>query len=114
MAERQEHATPHVPELAAGWSTEEAWWRDNLRTRPYARADRDFEHYRGPLRYGHERAQEQDPGLGWSDVESDMRCGWEDSPFRGKDFSAWEEVKDAVRDAWERVRGTPRVPHSKR
>jgi hypothetical protein len=114
MADRPEHTTPHVPEVAAGWSTEEAWWRDNLRSRPYAKPDREFEHYRGALRYGWERAQQHESQLGWSDVESDMRYGWEDSPYRGKDFSAWDEVKDAVRDAWQRVRGEARVPHSKR
>jgi hypothetical protein len=114
MAERPEHATPHVPEVGGEWSTEEAWWRENLRSRPFARPDRDFEHYRGALRYGFERAREHPDTVGWGDVESDMMYGWKDSPLRGDDFSAWEEMKDAIRDAWQRVRGEPRVPHSKR
>jgi hypothetical protein len=114
MAESPERAAPHVPEVGGEWSSEEAWWRDNLRSRPWARRDRDFEHYHGALRYGWEQAQRHDPSLGWSDVESDMIYGWKDSPWRGREFSAWEEVKEAVRDAWQQVRGQPRVPHSKR
>ena len=113
MAEGQEHTT-HIPEVGGEWSTEEAWWRDNLRSRPYARPDRDFDHYQGALRYGWEQAHRHDQHRGWSDVESEMRYGWEGSPYRGKEFSAWDEVKDAVRDAWQRMRGEARVPHSKR
>jgi hypothetical protein len=94
-----------VPEAGAGWSSEEAWWRDHFRARPYARPDRDFEHYRHAYRHGWEAAQRGRNEPGWSDVESEMRYGWENRADRTPDWSAWEEIKDAARDAWERARG---------
>ena len=46
-------------------------------------------------------------GLGrrWDEAESDLRAGWERYEHRGERPSAWEEIKEAVRDAWERVTG---------
>ena len=39
----------------------------------------------------------------WGDVEPDLRTGWDKYQFRGN--STWENIKDAVRDAWHRVTG---------
>jgi hypothetical protein len=36
-------------------------------------------------------------------VEPDLERGWEKA--RGKSRSAWQEMKAAVRDAWDRVTG---------
>ena len=38
-----------------------------------------------------------------NDVESDLRMNWTSYEHRGS--SPWEQVKDAVRDAWDRVTG---------
>ena len=86
----------------ADWTVEERWWRDNYRSRPYARSDRDFDFYRGAYRYGYEGAA-RGSGNSWNDVESDMKKGWD--RYEGRGDSMWDDVKDAVRDAWDRVRG---------
>ena len=41
----------------------------------------------------------------WDDAEPDLRAGWERYQHRGEQPSAWEEIKEAVRDAWNRVTG---------
>ena len=82
------------------WGAEETYWQDTWHTRPYATADRDFDHYRPGYRYGFESAHEH-RGRQWDDVESDLRTGWDKYEHRG--HSTWENVKDAVRDAWHRV-----------
>jgi hypothetical protein len=84
------------------WTTEETYWRNNFASRPYARAERDFDFYRPGYRYGFESANRY-RGKQWNDVESDLRSGWGRYEHRGQ--STWENVKDAVRDAWNRVAG---------
>ncbi len=85
------------------WNTDERYWEQNYGSRPYARADRSFDHYRGAYRYGHESANRHS-GREWNDVEPDLRRGWDNYEHRGEHKSTWDEVKDAVKDAWHRVR----------
>jgi tRNA U38,U39,U40 pseudouridine synthase TruA len=85
------------------WDTEDSWWRQNFNARPYA-AGREYEHYRGAYRYGTESANHH-LGRKWDDVETDLRTGWDRYQHRGSASSTWEEIKDAVRDAWHRVTG---------
>ena len=87
---------------ARDWSSEEAYWRGNFTSRPYVTSDRDFEYYRPGYRFGFESANRH-RGREWSDVESDLRSGWDRYEHRGQ--STWENVKDAVKDAWHRVSG---------
>jgi hypothetical protein len=37
----------------------------------------------------------------WSEIESELAARWGECPYRGQ--STWEQVKDAVRDGWNRV-----------
>lgn len=97
-----ETSTGNARDYFADWNREEQWWRDNYQSRPYATADRDFEHYRGGYRYGVESAARH-AGKRWEDVEHDVRAGWDRFEQRGS--STWDDVKDAVRDAWDRVTG---------
>ena len=71
------------------WNTEERWWRDSWSTRPYVHADRGYDYYAPAYRYGTESAH-QHRGRGWDKVKAQSQARWED-------------VKDAVRDAWDRV-----------
>ena len=87
---------------ARDWSGEESYWRSNFSSRPYARADRGFDYYSPAYRYGYESAN-QYRGRQWNDVETDLRSGWDRYEHRGQ--STWENVKDAVKDAWHRVTG---------
>lgn len=85
------------------WTDEDAYWRSNFRGRPYASSsDRDYDFYEPAYRYGFESAQRFE-GRDWSDVEPEISSQWNTYKYRGA--SAWEQVKDAVRDAWDRVTG---------
>ena len=82
------------------WDTEESYWRDNWSARPYASADRGFDYYRPGYRYGFESANRY-RGREWDEIESDLRANWATYEHRGQ--SAWDHIKDAVRDGWNRV-----------
>ena len=84
-------------------TTEDAYWRENYKTRPYAASDANFtyeEDYRPAYRYGWE-SRSRYQGRRFEDVESDLGRDWE----RTKDRSrlSWERAKEATRDAWHRV-----------
>jgi hypothetical protein len=87
-------------QLGEDWRSEETYWRDNWQSRPYASADRGFEFYSPGYRYGYESAA-RNRGRPYSEVESDLRTGWDRYENRGK--ATWENIKDAVRDGWNRV-----------
>jgi hypothetical protein len=53
---------------------EDAYWRDNYRSRPYVRGE---------------------------DTSSDLERGWDKAKVKSK--LGWIEAKDAVRDGWNRV-----------
>lgn len=87
--------------MADMWTDEEQYWRTNFGTRPYA-SGRTFDTLSGGYRYGVEAANRY-PGKSWNDVEPNLRRDWDMYQYRGQ--SAWEDIKDAVRDAWDRVTG---------
>ena len=87
--------------MADLWDDEDLYWRGNYSTRPYA-ADRDYETLRPGYRYGYESAGRY-AGRNWTDVEKDLERDWDNYSHRGK--STWQQVKDAARDAWDRVTG---------
>jgi len=85
------------------WEDEDRYWRTNFSGRPYATSgDRDYDFYQPGYRYGFESAQRYE-GRDWNDVESDLSRSWNSYQYRGS--STWEQIKDAVRDAWDRVTG---------
>jgi hypothetical protein len=87
----------------SSWEDEDTYWRSNFRTRPYASdVERDYDYYRPGYRYGYEAAN-QYPNRTWTDVEADLSRDWSSYQHRGT--STWEQVKQAVRDAWDRVTG---------
>ena len=85
------------------WDDDDTYWRSNYRSRPYASsADRDYDFYQPGYRYGYEAANRY-RDRGWNDVESELSRDWNSYQYRGN--STWEQMKDAVRDAWDRVTG---------
>ena len=85
------------------WNAEDTYWRSNYRSRPYASSgSQDYNFFQPAYRYGYESAHRYS-GKSWNDVESDLRRNWDTYEHRGK--STWEQMKDAVRDAWDRVTG---------
>ena len=84
-----------------GWNNEDTYWRENYRTRPYASSGgRDYDYYQPGYRYGYDAANRY-RNRNWDDVESDLARDWNAYQYRGN--STWEQVKDAVRDAWNRM-----------
>jgi hypothetical protein len=85
-------------------TTEDAFWRENYKTRPYAATgDSSYtyeEDYRPAYRYGWE-SRSRYQGQKFEDVESDLGRDWD----RTKDKSrlGWDRAKEATRDAWHRV-----------
>jgi hypothetical protein len=82
------------------WGDEELYWRGEYARRPYVRADRGFAHYEPAFRYGVASASRL-RGRTWGDIESELARGWIGA--RGNSQTPWEEIKGAVRDAWDRV-----------
>lgn len=97
MAER--NRTPN-----SSWKDEERFWRENYNTRPYVQQGREFEEYRPGYQYGFESASRLE-GRSWNDSERELSEGWNGYEGRGDTDSTWENIKDSVRDAWNRVRG---------
>jgi len=102
MANNDNLDTGSYAAAGSDWAADENFWRTNYASRPYASSDRTFDFYRSAYRYGHDAGQ-QHRGRQWSEVEPDLRSGWQ--KFEAKGESAWESVKGAVRDAWDRVTG---------
>jgi hypothetical protein len=89
-------------EWKASWETEDNYWFENFTSRPYALGPDYYDRFRPAYRYGFEAAQHH-MGRGWEEAEPDLRQGWTSYEHQGQSPTAWEEIKDAVRDAWDRV-----------
>ena len=85
------------------WDQEDQWWQENFSSRPYA-AGYTYDEFRPAYRYGFESGR-HNMGRTWKDVEGDLRTGWDKFEHRSPGGSTWENIKDAVRDAWHRVTG---------
>ena len=88
----------------AAWETEDNYWFENFSSRPYALGPDYYDRFRPAYRYGFDSARH---GLGrsWDEAETDLRTGWERYEHRGEQPSTWDDIKAAVRDAWDRVTG---------
>ncbi|HSJ12782.1 MAG TPA: hypothetical protein VK939_00110 [Longimicrobiales bacterium] len=85
------------------WASEENYWRENYRTRPYTDETRGFDFYRPGYRYGYESAER----LGrrpWEEAEPELRRDWD--RYEGRGESTWDDIKDSVKDAWHRITGS--------
>jgi hypothetical protein len=100
--DRQEGAQSETSRRSVDWSGQDAYWRDNYGARPYTQADRGYEYYQPAYKYGHEAAFLYG-GRAWdTEIEHDLERGWDQA--RGESTCTWIEVRDAVRDAYERSR----------
>ena len=89
----------------AAWETEDNYWHENFTSRPYALGPDYYDRFRPGYRYGFESARHH-VGRQWEDAEPDLQAGWERYPHRGENPTAWDEIKAAVKDAWDRVVGS--------
>ena len=81
-------------------TVEDAYWRDNYKTRHYATAGTTYDTYRPAYQYGWESAGRY-RGRKFDDVEPELRKSWESNPSNAR--LQWEQAKQPVRDAWHRV-----------
>jgi hypothetical protein len=88
----------------AAWETEDNYWQENFSSRPYALGADYYDRFRPAYRYGFESARDS-LGRTWEEAEPDLRSGWERYQEESGSPSAWDEIKAAVRDAWDRVSG---------
>jgi hypothetical protein len=95
--------TGQKPMRTRTWEDEDAYWRNQYSSRPYGTGSQ-YETWRPAYRFGYESA-ERYSGRQWSDVEGDLERDWESYQYGGDDRSTWQQIKDAVRDAWDRVTG---------
>ncbi len=101
------HTDVHVEEIAGrqtgqttGYDAYDSAFRSNWQS-SYATSGRTWEQMQPAYRYGYDFGNDaRYQGREWTDVETHLRTGWEkDRP------GTWESVKDAVRHAWDQVRG---------
>ena len=84
------------------WNADQSWWRENFRDRPYVVADRLFEYYEPAYECGYLSANRY-RGRKFEDIEPVLRTDFDRFERRGE--STWDNMKDAVRDAWDKVTG---------
>ncbi len=97
------------PGWSASWETEDNYWHENFSSRPYALGPDYYERFRPAYRYGFESGRHS-AGRAWDEAETDLSAGWARYEHRGEASSVWDDVKDAVRDAWNRVTGGSTAP----
>jgi hypothetical protein len=95
--------TPY-DEWRAAWESEDNYWHENFSSRPHALGPDYYDRFRPAYRYGFESAR-HNLGRTWEDAEPDLRTGWNTYEHRGEAPSTWDEIKQAVREAWDRVAG---------
>jgi hypothetical protein len=90
-------------EKRTDWDEEDRYWRQNYTSRPYASGS-TYDSWQPGYRYGYESASRYQ-GRKWDEVERDLERDWESYEYRGSNRSTWQQIKDAVRDGWDRVTG---------
>jgi hypothetical protein len=103
-------ATPEEEHMAmtdsnrfGDWNQEDEYWKNSYSSRPYSSGS-TYDTWRPAYRFGYESAQRYQ-GRQWSDVERDLERDWDTYQYRGDSRSTWQQIKDAARDAWDRVTG---------
>jgi uncharacterized protein (TIGR02271 family) len=82
-------------------TVEDAYWRENHKTRAYAKGadyDRDLQ---PAYKHGYDTAA-RNPDTTFDQVEMDLGNRWDQ--VKGSSKLGWDKAKDATRDAWETLR----------
>ena len=80
-------------------TAEDAYWRDNYKTRPYASGG-SYDTYQPAYRHGWE-SYGRYKGRKFDDVESEVGRDWDKTKHAAN--MSWDKAKHATRDAWHRV-----------
>lgn len=81
-------------------TTEDTYWSENFRTRPYYEEGFEYDTYRPAYRYGWE-SRSRFADRSFDEAETDLERGWDQ--FKGESRLTWNKAKHATRDAWHRV-----------
>jgi len=81
-------------------TVEDAYWRENYRSRPYVDKNASYDMYQPAYRYGWE-SRSRYPGRSFDEVETELGRDWQSR--RDTSSLDWERGKSAARDAWHRV-----------
>ncbi|HLS46896.1 MAG TPA: hypothetical protein VK012_00125 [Gemmatimonadales bacterium] len=92
------------PTWQAAWETEDNFWHENFSSRPYTIGADYYERFRPAYRYGFEAAGRLEDRP-WEEIEAELEAGWDRYEHRIDATSTWHDIRDAVRDAWDRARG---------
>jgi hypothetical protein len=83
-------------------TVEDAYWRENYTTRPYAEPGRTYDDYQPAYRAGYEGyGRYVGTGRTYDEVEPELQRDYETR--HGRTGVAWERARHATRDAWNRV-----------
>jgi hypothetical protein len=80
-------------------TVEEAYWRENYKTRPYA-ANATYDEFAPAYRYGWESRSRYE-GRDFDDVERDLARNWDKA--KASSQLDWTKARPATRDAWDRI-----------
>ena len=82
---------------------EEEYWRSEFKNRPYYAKGKQYEHYHPHYRFGWESsAKEKFQDRDFEEVEPDLKHTWQ--KFNEDPLLKWEDVREVVRDAYDRIR----------
>ena len=81
-------------------TAEDAYWRENYKSRSYIEPDTEYDVYRPAYQHGWE-ARSRNPDRSFDDLESDLERDWETS--RGESNLEWNRARLASRDAFDRI-----------
>jgi hypothetical protein len=82
-------------------SVEDAYWRENYKTRPYVTdTSAPYDDYAPAYRYGWE-SRSRFKGRHYNEVEQELATGW--AKAKAESQLSWDKAKGATRDAWDRV-----------
>ena len=81
-------------------TVEDAYWKENYRSRGYVAKDAGYETYQPAYRAGYE-GRTKYPGKSFEEAETDLQRDYEKS--KGTSNLEWNKAKVATKDAWHRV-----------
>jgi len=79
---------------------EDAYWRQNYKTRDYAAGTKDYTEIAPAYRYGWE-SRASNPDVAFEQAEPHLEKNWNE--HKSKVGMEWDKAKYAVKDAWNRV-----------
>jgi len=91
-------------------TVEDAYWRDNFNSRPYASEGSTYDEYAPAYRYGWE-SRSRYAGRSFDEAEPDLARDW--SSEKSRAHMTWDRAKHATRDAWERIENTVSGDHGR-